>query len=174
MTAKEFIKAVANGEADIIQMLLDMIAQAEMPYCIIGGLAVNAYADPVVSLDLDIVIVASHIEKLCTKAREAGLQIEQFEHSINLSSPKSDLRIQLQTDMRYQEFIPRSQRKNVLGYEMMVAIMEDVLKGKLWAYTDETRRKSKRQKDLADIARLVETHPDLLTHLPDAVRALVE
>jgi hypothetical protein len=128
----------------------------------------------VVSLDLDIVVVAGHLEKLCTKAREAGLQIERFEHRINLSSPKSDLRIQLHTNARYQEFIPRSQRKNVLGYEMMVATMEDVLKGKLWAYTDETRRKSKRQKDLADIARLVENYPDLLTHLPDAVRALVE
>ena len=127
-----------------------------------------------VSLDLDIVIVASHLEKLCTKAGEAGLQIERFEHSINLSSQKSDLRIQLQTDARYQEFILRSQRKNVLGYEMMVATIEDVLKGKLWAYTDQTRRKSKRQKDLADIARLVETHPALLTYLPDAVRALIE
>ncbi|MCX5902576.1 MAG: hypothetical protein NTV89_03705 [Proteobacteria bacterium] len=174
MTAKDFIRAVSNGEEDIIQMLLDIIARAEMPYCIIGGLAVNAYADPVVSLDLDIVVVASHLETLCTKAREAGLQIERFEHRINLSSPKSDLRIQLLTGARYQEFIPRSQRKNVLGYEMMVATMEDVLKGKLWAYTDETRRKSKRQKDLADIARLVETHPDLSAHLPDTVRALVE
>jgi hypothetical protein len=174
MTAKDFIKAVSNGEEDIIQMLLDIIARAEMPYCIIGGLAVNAYADPVVSLDLDIVIVASQLETLCTKARETGLQIELFEHSINLSSPKSDLRVQLQTDARYQDFIPRSQRKNVLGYDMMVATIEDVLKGKLWAYMDETRRKSKRQKDLADISRLVETHPDLLTYLPDTVRALVE
>ena len=174
MTTKDFIKAVSKGEEDIIQMLMDMIAHAEMPYCIIGGLAVNAYADPVVSLDLDIVVVASHLEKFCTKVLEAGLQIERFEHSINLSSPKSDLRSQLRTDARYQEFIPRSQRKNVLGYKMMVTTMEDVLKGKLWAYTDETRRKSKRQEDLADIARLVENYPDLLTHLPDAVRALVE
>jgi hypothetical protein len=39
---------------------------------------------------------------------------------------------------------------------------------------DDTRRKSKRQKDLADISRLVETHPDLLTYLPDTVRALIE
>ena len=68
MTAKDFIKAVSNGEEDIIQMLLDMIARAEMPYCIIGGLAVNAYADPVVSLDLDIVIVASIFYKITWRA----------------------------------------------------------------------------------------------------------
>ena len=174
MTAKDFIKAVSNGEADIIQMLLDIIARIDTPYCIIGGLAVNAYADPVVSLDLDIVIIARRLEELCVKAVEAGFTIERFEHSINLSSPKSDLRVQLQTDARYQEFISRSQRKNVLGYELMVATMEDVLKGKLWAYMDQARRKSKRQKDLADITRLVETHPDLLTGLPDSVRVLIE
>jgi hypothetical protein len=174
MTAKDFIKAVANGEADIIQMLLNIIARIETPYCIIGGLAVNAYADPVVSLDLDIVVIAHHIEELCTKAVAAGLQVERFEHSINLSSSISHLRIQLQTDAQYQEFIPRSERKNVLGYEMMVATIEDVITGKLWAYMDQTRRKSKRQKDLADITRLVETHPDLLMRLPDSVRALME
>ena len=174
MNAKYFIKAVSNGEVDIIQMLLDIIARTETPYCIIGGLAVNAYADPVVSLDLDIVIVARRLEELCAKAVEAGLQIERFEHSINLSSSKSDLRIQLHTDARYQEFISRAKRKNVLGYEMMVATMENVLKGKLWAYVNQTKRKSKRQKDLADITRLVETHPDLLKLLPDSVQVLIE
>jgi hypothetical protein len=174
MTAKDFIKAVSNGEADIIQLLLDIMTKTEMPYCVIGGLGVNAYTDPVVSLDLDIVVVARHLEELCAKAVESGFQIERFEHSINLSSPKSDLRIQLQTDVRYQDFISRSQRKHVLGYEMMVATLEDVLKGKLWAYLDQTRRKSKRQKDLADITRLVETYPDLLTLLPESVRALME
>jgi len=30
------------------------------------------------------------------------------------------------------------------------------------------------EKDLADITRLVETHPDLLTGLPDSVRVLIE
>lgn len=48
------------------------------------------------------------------------------------------------------------------------------IKSALTVTQNETRRKSKRQKDLADIARLVETHTDLLTHLPDTVRALVE
>ncbi len=174
MTAKDFIKAVSNGTTDVIQLLLDIMAQTGTPYCIIGGLGVNAYTEPVVSLDLDMIVVSRQLEEICAKAAKAGLQVERFEHSINLSSPKSDLRVQLQTDARYQEFIPRSQRKNVLGYEMMVATIEDVLKGKLWAYLDETRRKSKRQKDLADITRLVETHPDLLKLLPDTVRALIE
>jgi hypothetical protein len=49
-----------------------------------------------------------------------------------------------------------------------------VLAGKVWAYSDKTRRASKRQKDLADIMRLVETHPELQASLPDEVSALLD
>ena len=55
MTGKEFINSVVKGKKDIIQMLLDMLAEKSSRYCVIGGLAVNAYVEPVVSLDLDIV-----------------------------------------------------------------------------------------------------------------------
>jgi hypothetical protein len=89
-------------------------------------------------------------------------------------STGSDLRVQLQKDPRYQEFISRAQVHTVLGYEMSVARLEDVLAGKLWAYSDETRRGSKRQKDLADIMRLVETHPELRGLLPDRIRAFLD
>lgn len=57
-----------------------------------------------------------------------------------------------------------------MGYEMKVAAIEDVLQGKVWAYLDEQRRKSKRQKDLADIFRLVEVYPHLKDLLPDSLR----
>ena len=42
-----------------------------------------------------------------------------------------------------------------------VATVEDLLQGKIWAFQDATRRGSKRQKDLVDIARLIETQPEL-------------
>ena len=77
----------------------------------------------------------------------------------------------MQTDPRYQEFVARSARRDVLGYEMSVASVRDVLCGKVWAYCDQTRRGSKRQKDLADIMRLVETHPELAADLPSEVAA---
>ncbi|MCX6375599.1 MAG: hypothetical protein NTU88_06125 [Armatimonadetes bacterium] len=173
MTAKEFIRIIANGKVDIIQLLLDILAQTKTPYCVIGGLAVNAYAEPVVSLDLDVVVIAGQVDLICAKVREQGLKVEQFPHSINLTSAQSELRIQLQTDERYQAFIGRAVQRNLLGYEMRVAQVEDVLQGKVWAYEDETRRKSKRQKDLADIARLVEAKPELIAGLPDSIRTLV-
>jgi len=169
MTGKTFLKTVTNGEIDIIQMLLSLLEETESSYCVIGGLAVNAYAEPVVSLDLDLVVVSGRVEALCKSARSKGMKVEKFEHSFNLSVKGSDLRIQLQTDPRYQGFIARSIRRKVLGYKMAVASIQDVLTGKIWAFADKTRRQSKRQKHLADIMRLVETHPELKSELPPEI-----
>jgi len=174
MTGKTFLKAVTNGEIDIIQLFLSLLEETGSAYCVIGGLAVNAYAEPVVSLDLDLVVVSDRIDAVRKAAQDIGMKVQEFEHSVNLSVTGSDLRIQLQTDPRYQDFISRSQRCEVLGYEMAVACLEDVLRGKIWAYSDETRRKSKRQKDLSDIMRLVETHPELGGHLPPEIAAQLE
>lgn len=172
MTGKEFINAVANGKTDIIQLLLKLLEETDSAYCVVGGLAVNAYAEPVVSLDL--VVVSDRVDALCDAARSKGLKIQGFEHSIDLSILGSDLRIQLQTDPRYQGFLSRACLRDVLGYRMAVAALEDVLQGKIWAYSDQERRKSKRQKDLADITRLVETHPALKEKLPPEIRSQVE
>ena len=174
MTGKEFMNAVASGKKDIVQLLLNLLEETGSAYCVIGGLAVNAYAEPVVSLDLDLVVVADRIDALCEAARSKGLKIQGFEHSVNMSISGSDLRIQVQTDPRYQDFLPRAAQREVLGYRMVVAALEDVLQGKIWAYSDERRRRSKRQKDLSDITRLVETHPALQEKLPPEIRSQVD
>jgi hypothetical protein len=90
MTEKEFLNAVSNGKEDVIQIFLDALTVSKSNYCVIGGLAVNAYAEPVVSLDLDIIVAAENIEAVC-KTIEAQFKIERFAHSVNLSSDKSDL-----------------------------------------------------------------------------------
>jgi hypothetical protein len=170
MTDKEFINALANGKADVIQNLLDLLEKTDTLYCLIGGLAVNAYVDPVVSLDLDIVVALENVTAVIGLANEQGSKVETFEHSINISSASSDLRIQLQTDPQYQAFISRAGNRKVLGYTIRVAALDDVLQGKVWAYMDKTRRKSKRQKDLADIMRILEAFPELEEKLPQGVR----
>lgn len=173
MTGKDFMRALANGQTDLVQVLLDILAETGASYCVIGGLAVNAYADPVVSLDLDLVVVADGVEAVRRAAEGRGMTVETFEHSVNLSASGSDLRIQLQSDPRYQAFLPRAAEREVLGYRLRVAAIEDVLQGKLWAWADPTRRQSKRQKDLADILRMVETHPELADRLPAKLRKQV-
>ena len=170
MTGKEFVNRVANGKSDIIQVFLEILSKTGSRYCLIGGLAVNAYVEPVVSLDLDVVAAVEDLGAICSAAKERGLKVEQFEHSVNITSSDSDLRIQLQQDPRYQRFLSTAEDRDVLGYPMTVARMEDVLQGKVWEYADKTRRKSKRQKDLADIFRIVEKFPQLEETLPQSLR----
>ncbi len=173
MTYKEFMNAVTNDKSDVVQAFLDTLAELGVEYCVIGGLAVNAYVEPVVSLDLDMVIAAHDVERVCT-AVENQFKIERFSHSVNLTSSRSDLRIQLQTDARYQDFISRATLRSVLGYEMRVAAIEDVLQGKTWAFSDKQKRMSKRQKDLADILRIVEANPAIEEKLPDSVHNMLK
>ena len=165
MTGKEFLNKIANGKDDFLQSFIDILDKAKIKFCAIGGLAVNAYADPVVSLDLDVVIVAEKLEALLPKLRKY-FKTQTFANSINISEKGSDLRIQIQTDERYQKFIKRARSKGVLGYKIPVASIEDVFQGKVWAAMDRTRRPSKRQKDLADILRLIEAQKDLEKALP--------
>ena len=96
----------------------------------------------------------------------AEFKLERCPHSLNLSAPGSDLRVQFQLDPRYAAFVPRAERRIVLGVELPVARLEDVLQGKIWAAGDETGRPSKRQKDLADISRILESYPQLRPMIP--------
>jgi hypothetical protein len=152
-------------DSDLLHSLISLLDEHKTRYCVIGGQAVNAYAEPLVSLDLDIVIAAEDLERVEALCREV-FTVERFPHSINLSKAESDLRVQIQTDVRYLGFPEHASPRNVLGVTLPVACVEDVLQGKIWAVKDSTQRASKRQKDLADIARLLEEHPSLRDQVP--------
>jgi len=171
MTTKSFFNKVSNSHEDILQEFIDLLHEKNIDYCLVGGLAVNAYVEPVISLDMDLIVAAKDLDKL-QKMVETKYVVKTFEHSLNFKSPKSNLRIQIQTDPRYQTFVENASLQEVMGYRMKVASLENVLQGKIWAYLDETRRKSKRQKDLADILRLVESYPNLKLLLPDSMKSL--
>lgn len=63
---------------------------------------------------------------------------------------------------------------DVHGILLRVASLEDTLAGKIKAWSEPGRRQSKRLKDLADIARLVEAHPRLWPTLTEAFRLQVQ
>ncbi len=170
MQALTFWKTVVMDESDLLERLLALLAARDIHFCVIGGQAVNAYADPVVSLDLDLVVAVDQIDDLVALLAEE-FEVKHFPHSVHVYAPGSDLRIQLQTDPRYTDFPGRAQMQRVLGLDLPVATLEDTLRGKVWAALDPERRASKRQKDLADIARLLETYPDLRPLVPPALLA---
>jgi len=136
------------------------------PYCLIGGLAVNCYVDPVYTLDADLVVVSPNLSGLSAQLLKEGFKVEHHPHSVNLQAPGSELRIQFTTDERYQAFLSRSRETEVLGVRAKVACIEDVAHGKLWAYSDPQRRLSKRKKDELDLIRLAEAYPELKSFYP--------
>jgi hypothetical protein len=167
-----FWKTVTMDRSAFLDELIALLEAHAIRYCVVGGQAVNAYAEPVVSLDLDIVIAVEDLTRAESLLADR-FAVERHPHSLNASQRDSDLRVQVQTDPRYAAFVHRAARRPILGIELPVAALEDLLQGKVWAASDPARRTSKRLKDLADIARLIETAPHLRSGLPPEIQAKI-
>ena len=165
MTAKEFQKLVTEDKSDFLDRFLGLLREKNIDYCVIGGLAVNAYAEPLITLDCDVVVTASSVAELEKELRQQ-CRVERFAHSLNLTDPRSKVRIQIQLDEHLQEFLPRKRKAVVLEREMFVASPEDLLASKVDAYREPERRRTKREKDRLDILRLVDTQPQLRQLIP--------
>ncbi len=170
MQALTFWKTVTVDQSNLLERVLALLDEHHIRYCVIGGQAVNAYVEPVVSLDLDLVVAVDQIDAVEAKFKNS-FRVERFPHRLNVSLAGSDLRVQVQTDPPYANFVDHAAEREVLGLRLPVASLEDLLRGKVWAVQDPTRRASKRQKDLADIARLLEAYPHLRRQVPEQVLA---
>ena len=82
MNGDAFLNKLANGKIDVVQLLLDKLKGQEINYCIIGGLAVNTYTDPIASLDIDLVLAVDNSEEFLEHIKNV-FQISKFPHSIN-------------------------------------------------------------------------------------------
>jgi hypothetical protein len=91
---------------------------------------------------------------------EAGFHSERFEGAVDFKG-RSTVLLQLSTEEFYRDFPTRAVPADVHGILLRVASLEDTLRGKMKAWAEPSRRQSKRIKDFADIARLVEAHPQL-------------
>ena len=161
MTAKQFFDWQTSGGTDDVMRLVDCLERADIAWCAIGGVAVNHWArEPMVTQDVDFVVATDAIEQTVTLLEGAGFRSERFEWSVNFQG-RSKVSLQLSTEDFYREFPSRAVPADVHGILLRVASLEDTLRGKIKAWADPQRRQSKRIKDLADIARLVEAHPEL-------------
>ncbi len=163
-----FWKTVTMDHSNLLENLIELLTKNEVRFCVIGGQAVNAYAEPLVSLDVDLAVTVDQLGKV-ESLLEKHFVLKRFPHSLNVTVPNSDVRVQIQTDERYGSFPDRASLRSVLGMELPVASLEDVLQGKIWAALDAERRGSKRQKDLADIARILENYPQYRLHVPQEI-----
>ena len=174
MQALTFWKTITMDHSNLLENLIELLKKHDIRFCVIGGQAVNAYAEPLVSLDLDLAVAVDQIDKVVALF-EKHFVVKRFPHSLNVTIPDSDVRVQIQTDQRYGSFLDHASMHSVLGMELPVASVEDVLQGKIWVALDSERRGSKRQKDLADIARLLENYPQYRSRIPkEILERLVE
>src|SRR6266498_3291814 len=125
MTAAEIYESVTNGGASDFAEVVTVLNRNK-PWCLIGGLAVNCYVEPVYTVDVDLVVVAANLS-----------QIE----------------------------------REVLGIRVPVANLEDIIRSKVWAWQDATRRLSKRKKDELDLIRIAEAYPRLRPLIPNKIVA---
>ena len=171
MSEAEFLAGV-TGRSDDLSRLVAALRAAGHAFCLIGGLAVNHYVDPVVTLDADFAITAAN--GVAEGLQAAGFSVEEHEHSINASLPGSRLRIQITINSRYGSFPSRATEAELFGVRLPVGALEDLVQGKLWAATDPQRRASKRAKDEADLVRICESHSRILSLVPRGLFARID
>ena len=168
MKALSFWKAVTLDKSNLLEEVFALLQDNGVRFCVIGGQAVNAYVEPLVSLDLDLAVAVDQLDEV-QKLMATHFQTEAYPHSINVRSAGSNLRVQFQTDPRYGDFVERSSMREVLGLQLPVAAVEDILQGKIWAALSPDRRATKRKKDLLDIERLLESYPLLKAIVPEEI-----
>src|SRR5262249_48822902 len=100
MTAAEVYELTTQGGATDFARLIET-CELFGPYCLIGGLAVNCYVEPVYTLDADIVVITPNLRPLAEQLQAKGFKIEEHRYSLNAWPPESTLRVQFSTDPRY-------------------------------------------------------------------------
>jgi len=168
MTATEVYDSITNGGASDFAEATAILDRYG-PWCLIGGLAVNCYVEPVYTIDADMVIIAENLETIREQLIAAGFSISEFPYSMNAKKGESKLNLQFTTDQRYQDFIGRAEKREVLSRSVPVASLPDVLQGKVWAWSDRERRLSKRKKDELDLIRIGEAYPEMRELLPSEI-----
>ena len=168
MTDGEAFTSISGSGDDFGQIVT--LCEELGDYCLIGGLAINAYVEPVYTMDADFVLAAAQLAQARPVLVAAGFVLEDFPHSLNALRPGSQLRIQFTRDARYDVFPARAVRRDILGRSLRVACLADLVQGKVWAWSDPKRRLTKRKKDELDLIRIAEKFPEFLPQLPPVLR----
>jgi hypothetical protein len=64
MKTLSFWKTVTMDKADFLEDILALLGDHGIHFCVIGGPGVNAYVEPLVSLDLDLAVAVDQIDQV--------------------------------------------------------------------------------------------------------------
>jgi hypothetical protein len=168
MTAAMAFDQISGGGDDFRHVV--MLCESVGDYCLIGGLAINCYVEPVYTLDADFALAATHFAAIRLRLRELSFTLEDQPHSLNAVRPGSQLRIQFTKDERYADFPKRALLRETLSVRLRVAALPDLVQAKIWAWSDPARRLSKRKKDELDLIRIAERFPQFIAQLPESIQ----
>ncbi|MGH8066677.1 MAG: hypothetical protein ACRERE_15870 [Candidatus Entotheonellia bacterium] len=154
--------------------LVRVFAEADMPYAIIGGIALQVHqAEPRTTLDID-VAVATYSLLPRAQLESAGFTCTgRFSHSEIWIGPEGTP-VQFTDDPELAEAITRAEEVELEDMRLRVIGRTDLLHAKLRAAADPARRRSKRLQDLADAQALIESTPPLEQELSPEERALLD
>jgi hypothetical protein len=178
MTEQEIYDGVImSGTADFT-LVVESLRRRGAGWCVIGGMAVNSYAAPVYTADLDLVVVAADLAPMLEDLRAAGFRIKEYPFSVNAQrragpTQRSDsmLMVQFSKPEAMQGYVDRAVLRPIFGLDVPVAALPDLVTAKLAAWADPRRRPNKRRKDELDLLRLAEAYPDAVDALlPEPLR----
>lgn len=154
--------------------LARVLAEAEMPYAIIGGIALQVHQEePRTTLDID-VAVATYGQLPRAQLEAAGFTLTgHFSHSENWVGPDGTP-VQFTDDAALANAISRAEEIVLENIRLRIISRVDLLHEKLRAASDPARRRSKRLQDLADVQALLEATPELEHELTVEERAVLD
>jgi hypothetical protein len=155
-------------ELEVLKIVAERLRQAGIPYMLTGSVAMNHYAVPRMTRDIDLVVElsAAEVDRVCglfegdfyvdrQAVRDAVEGPAAFNMIHTALVVKVDVIIRKDTEYRRTEFA-RRRRLMVEGQESFVVAPEDLIISKLeWA------RESRSAVQLADVRNLAESVTDL-------------
>lgn len=172
MTEQEIYDGVITGGTTDMALVVKSLCRHGAGWCVIGGMAVNSYVVPVYTVDFEMVVVATDLAPVLEDLRAAGFRIKEFPYSINAQrragpTQRTDsmLMVQFSKPHEMQGFVDRAVLRPVLGFDVPVASLPDLVAIKLAAWSEPARRFTKRSKDQLDLLRLAEVYPEIVEPL---------
>lgn len=156
------------NELEVLCDVARRLEDAGIDYMLTGSLALNYYAQPRMTRDIDLVLAlvlndVPRMEEIFTpdyhlfsdSAREAILHQTSFNAIHEESMIKVDFMIRKREEYRLEEF-ERRQRFKIDGHEIWIVSKEDLILSKMhWA------RESLSQRQLTDVSNLLATGCDM-------------
>ena len=159
----------ADDKENVLASLIDVMRHEAIPYAVMGGVAVQLYTEePRTTADVDI---ALHNRDDIPRESlvKAGFTYDgSYRWSENWRAPapasthrRRRISVQFSADDLMSASVDRAVEVRAGDLSFPLVTMDDLILLKLAAAEEATRRVSKRQQDVTDIARLLEEHPEL-------------